>query len=46
MLGIGYDSRTRLLSQVTDMFNFFKEEGTDYQSRFNADFMLFIYHLI
>ncbi|MFH1358396.1 MAG: site-2 protease family protein [archaeon] len=46
MIGIGYDSRTKLLSQVTDMFNFFKKPGTNYEPRFNADIILFIYHLI
>jgi membrane-associated protease RseP (regulator of RpoE activity) len=46
MIGIKYNPRTRLLSQVTDMFNFFKKPATSYEPRFNADFILFIYHLI
>jgi len=46
MVGIQYNPRARLLSQVTDMFNFFKKPATNYEPRFNGDLILFIYNLI
>ena len=45
-LGVMYEKKARLLSQVTDMFNFFKKSGTYYEARFNADLIVFIYNLI
>ncbi len=45
-LGVGYKPKNRLLSHITDLFNFSKKEATYYEPRFNADFILFIYNLI
>jgi len=36
----------RLLGKIFNFFNFFKEPGTNYEPRFNADFVVFIYNLI
>jgi membrane-associated protease RseP (regulator of RpoE activity) len=47
ILGIGLMKNDgRMLGMITDFFNFFKEDGTNYEPRFNADFVLFIYNLI
>lgn len=48
VLGIGLmgSDNGRILGKITDFFNFFKEDGTNYEPRFNADFVLFIYNLI
>ncbi len=47
VLGIGLmNFEGRMLGQITEFFNFFKKAGTNYEPRFNADFVLFIYNLI
>jgi len=47
VIGIGLlNGDGRLLGQITDFFNFSKKVGTNYEPRFNADFVLFIYNLI
>lgn len=46
VLGIGYQANARVLGKITDFFVFTKEIGTNYEPRFNADFILFIYNLI
>ncbi|MEK6872183.1 MAG: site-2 protease family protein [Nanoarchaeota archaeon] len=47
VIGIGYLGNSEsVLTKMTDMFNFFKKPATDYQPRYNGDFILFIYHLI
>jgi len=44
MMGIGYSANTG--GVIIQLFNFFKEPATDYQPRFNTDFIEFIYDLI
>ena len=34
------------MGKIFNFFNFFKEPGTNYEPRFNADFVVFIYNLI
>ncbi|MEK6935438.1 MAG: site-2 protease family protein [Nanoarchaeota archaeon] len=47
VLGIGIiEQSTRLISKISDFFNFFKQPATDYQPRFNSDLVIFIYNLI
>ena len=46
VMGVGYDPDRRLISGVTDMFNFFKKEGTNYVPKYDAEFIIFIYNLI
>jgi len=47
MIGITYSPNVKTLADMmTDMFIAYKETGTDYQPRFNSDFMEFIYYLI
>lgn len=43
---IGTNSGERLLGQITEFFNFFKKEGTNYEPRFNPELVIFIYNLI
>lgn len=47
IIGIGYDpGKERILSQITDIFNFYKKPATYYEARFNPEFTLFVYNLI
>ncbi|MEK6873057.1 MAG: site-2 protease family protein [Nanoarchaeota archaeon] len=47
IMGIGLiDFKGRILGKITDFFNFFKKPGTDYEPRFNAELIIFIYNLI
>jgi membrane-associated protease RseP (regulator of RpoE activity) len=47
VIGIGYlGSREGMLTTLTEVFNFFKQPATQYEPRFNGDFILFIYNLI
>ena len=41
-----FNNNQRILGQITDFFNFSKKPGTNYEPRFNGDFVLFIYNLI
>ena len=44
MMGIGYSGNSG--GTIIQLFNFFREPATDYQPRFNTDFIEFIYDLI
>lgn len=48
VIGIGLtdSSKGRLLGKISNYFNFFKEDGTYYEPKFNPDLVLFIYNLI
>jgi membrane-associated protease RseP (regulator of RpoE activity) len=43
---LGGGGNDRILSEITEFFNFFKEDGTNYEPRFNPELVLFIYNLI
>lgn len=45
-IGLSDGSKGRLLGKISEYFNFFKKNGTYYESKFNAEFVLFIYNLI
>lgn len=48
VMGIGLmdNNKGRILGRITELFNFFKKNGTDYQPKYNPDLVLFIYNLI
>jgi len=48
VIGIGLSDGTdsRILGKISEYFNFFKKSGTDYQPKFNPNFVIFIYNLI
>ena len=48
IMGINLVTRSneRILGKITEFFNFFKEEGTKYEPKFNPELILFIYNLI
>jgi membrane-associated protease RseP (regulator of RpoE activity) len=48
MIGVGYAGvqRKGILGALYNFFNFFEKQATDYQPRFNADFVIFIKDLI
>ena len=47
VIGIGYlANREGMLTKITEIFNFLKKPATNYEPRFNGDFILFIYNLI
>ena len=43
---LGSGGNGRILSGITEFFSFFKEDGTNYEPRFNPELVLFIYNLI
>jgi len=43
---MGSENDGRMLGKITEFFNFFKEDGTNYEPRFNPELVLFIYNLI
>jgi membrane-associated protease RseP (regulator of RpoE activity) len=43
---IGSSGNGRILSGITEFFNFFKKDGTSYEPRFNPELVIFIYNLI
>ncbi len=45
-INLATQSNERILGKITEFFNFFKEEGTKYEARFNPELVLFIYNLI
>ena len=45
-INLATQSNERILGKITEFFNFFKEEGTKYEARFNPELILFIYNLI
>ena len=48
MIGIGYRGiqTEGIASKVSNFFNFYREPATNYEPRFNTDFVIFIYNLI
>ncbi len=47
VIGIGLiDVKGKIIGKIFDFFNFFKKTGTDYEPRFNAELIIFIYNLI
>ena len=47
IIGIGLvDFKGRILGKIFDFFSFFKKPGTNYEPRFNAELVVFIYNLI
>lgn len=48
VIGISFSTAksTKLIGQVIEFFNFFKKPGTNYEPKFNADLIIFIYNLI
>lgn len=47
-IGIVYlePQKGTILGRLYEFFNFFKEKATDYEPRYNSDFVIFIYNLI
>ena len=43
---LGSGGHGRILSGITDFFNFFKKDGTNYEPKFNPELVIFIYNLI
>jgi len=48
VIGIGFsDSKSaKLIGMISEFFSFFKKSGTNYEPKFNADLIMFIYNLI
>jgi len=47
VMGIGIiKQNTRLIGKVAEFFNFFKKSATNYEPRFDSNFIIFIYNLI
>jgi len=47
VLGIGYSGgKTGVIRAISEFFNFFKKPATNYEPKFNAEFIIFIYNLI
>ncbi|MBS3075215.1 site-2 protease family protein [Candidatus Pacearchaeota archaeon] len=47
VIGIGFvNSRQGLIGKIFDYFNFFKKPQTNYEPKFNAEIIIFIYNLI
>ena len=47
IIGIGFiNTRQGLIGKIFDYFNFFKKPQTNYEPKFNAEIIIFIYNLI